>query len=83
MGSIRLYKRTNWQKSIFSDTSMYYSEYSLHMYGWFITSQYHKTNIPILSDIAEDSAQADIEVGERDSRWYVNLGITILELLGL
>ena len=62
---------------------MYFSEYNLHMYGWYLTGWAHEKNIPLISDIAERTYSAEIIVGKWDSRWYVNVGIVILGLLGL
>ena len=62
---------------------MYFSEYNLHMYGWYLTGWAHENNIPLISDIAERTYSAEINVGKWDSRWYVNIGIVILGLLGL
>ena len=62
---------------------MYFSEYNLHMYGWYLTGWAHENNIPLISDIAERTYAAEINVGKWDSRWYVNIGIVIIGLLGL
>ena len=62
---------------------MYYSEYNLHMYGWYLTGWALGKNIPLISDFAKSTSDADISAGKWDSRWYVNIGIVILGLLGL
>ena len=62
---------------------MYFSEYNLHMYGWYLTGWAHEKNIPLISGMAESTYLAEITVGKWDSRWYVNIGIVILGLLGL
>ena len=62
---------------------MYFSEYNLHMYGWYLTGWAHEKNIPLISYIAERTYSAEITIGKWDSRWYVKVGIVILGLLGL
>ena len=64
-------------------TWMYFSEYNLHMYGWYLTCWALGKNIPLISDFAKSTSDADINAGKWDSRWYVNIGIVILGLLGL
>ena len=49
-----------------------------YMTGWA-----HKKNIPLISGLAERTKSAEIDVGKWDSRWFVNVGIVILGLLGL
>ena len=61
----------------------YFSEYNLHMYGWYLTGWSLGKNIPLISDFAKSTSDADITVEKWDSRWYVNIGIVILGLLGL
>ena len=62
---------------------MYYSEYNLHMYGWYLTGWAFGKKIPLISKFAERASDAEITIGELDKRWYVKVGIVILELLGL
>ena len=62
---------------------MYFSEYNLHMYGWFLTGWAHEKNIPILSDIADSCKNALVIVGEKDGRIKVDLPAAILRWLGL
>ena len=64
-------------------TWMYFSEYNLHMYGWYLIGWAHEKNIPLISYIAERTYSAEITIGKWDSRWYVKVGIVILGLLGL
>ena len=61
----------------------YYSEYSLHMYGWFAFGWAKDKNIPILSKIADRCKEYDENIGAWDNRWYVNLGTIVFGLLGL
>ena len=56
---------------------MYFSEYNLHMYGWYLTSWAYKKNVPLIPDLAKSTFKADITIGKWDSRWYVNVGIVI------
>ena len=71
-------------QDLFNTTAwMYFSEYNLHMYGWYMTGWAHEKNIPLISGLAERTKSAEINVGKWDSGWYVNVGIVILGLLGL
>ena len=71
------------QERFYTITWMYFSEYNLHMYGWYLTGWAHEKNIPLISCIAERTYSAEITIGKWDSRWYVKVGIVILGLLGL
>ena len=78
------YVKQQTEQSKFNTTAwMYFSEYNLHMYGWYLTGWALGKNIPLISDFAKSTSDADITVGKWDSRWYVNVGIAILGLLGL
>ena len=78
------YVKQQTDQDVFNTTAwMYFSEYNLHMYGWYLTGWAHEKNVPLISDIAEKTYSAEINVGKWDSRWYVNIGIVILGLLGL
>ena len=61
----------------------YFSEYNLHMYGWYISGWSEDKNIPFFSLLAERTKTADIDVEKWDNRWYVNVASVILGLLGL
>lgn len=76
-------KEQTGQDKFNTTTWMYFSEYNLHMYGWYLTSWALGKNIPLISDFAKSTSDADITAGKWDSRWYVNIGIVILGLLGL
>ena len=43
----------------------------------------HEKDIPVLSDIAESTTDAGIDVGKWDTRSSVNIGTVLLGLLGL
>ena len=62
---------------------MYFSEYNLHMYGWFASSWADGKDVPLFSKLAEHTKSADITPGSWDKRWFVNLGIIFLKWLGL
>ena len=70
-------KRQTEQERFYTITWMYFSEYNLHMYGWYLTSWAYKKNVPLIPDLAKSTFKADITIGKWDSRWYVNVGIVI------
>ena len=76
-------KRQTGQSTFNTIAWMYYSEYGLHMYGWYISGWAYEKNVPLFSWLAERTKSAEITEGEWDERWYVNIGIIILGLLGL
>ena len=62
------------RESYFGGGWEYYSEYSIHMYGWAVTSWALNKNIPLFSRIAESSQQAWIEESLMDgNEWYIIL----------
>ena len=61
----------------------YYSEYSLHMYGWLATSWAYDKNIPVFSWIASRSETAEVLSHNWDSRWYINLLTIIFGFFGM
>ena len=62
---------------------MYYSEYNLHMYGWYLTGWALDKEIPLISELAESCKEAYVIVGEKDGRPEVDIFSAILRLLGL
>lgn len=60
-----------------------YSQYNLHMYGWFALSWADEKNKPILLQVISRLEIADIEDSGWDARWFVNTGSIILGVLGL
>ena len=61
----------------------HYSEYSLHMYGWYATGWAKDMSIPIFSDFAESCYTAEIDSKAWDSRTQVKMGTLIFGILGL
>ena len=61
----------------------YFSEYNLHMWGWYASGWAYEKNIPVFSWIASKTVDADLDKEEWDDRWYVNLGTFIAGLLGI
>ena len=61
----------------------YYSEYSVHMYGWYATSWAYKQDYGIISQWAYNFREADVAANDWDSRWFVNVATTIWGTLGM
>ena len=61
----------------------YYSEYSLHMYGWYATGWAYEKNIPVISKAAGSFKSADVDSQDWDTRAGVNLLTVVIGLLGL
>lgn len=60
----------------------FYSEYNFHMYMWFATGWAHEKEIPLFSWLAKHTKEADVDVGEDDGRWYVDLFTYVIGVLG-
>ena len=60
----------------------YYSEYTVHEYGWYVTSSAYEKDIPVVSSLADRFATADIYPQAWDERWYVNVATFIFGLIG-
>lgn len=56
----------NCSLSYFEDAWRFFSEYNLHMYGWFVTGWAANKDVPIFSKIAEHCEQANVKVGVVD-----------------
>lgn len=65
------------------DAKSFFSEYSLHMYAWYITSWADGKDIPKLSSIAASARKADVIPHEPDSRLVIRLFTKIWEIIGL
>ena len=78
------YAKQETHQSTYNQTAwMYYSEYNLHMYGWYAIGWSQDKGIPNISDKADSLESADIDVGKWDDRWFVNAGFVILGILGM
>ena len=64
----------------------YYSEYSMHMWGWAATGWAYEKNIPFLSDWAGRFKHAGVDdslyVEVRNGRWEVVLATLLYGLFG-
>ncbi|MBO4990201.1 MAG: RHS repeat-associated core domain-containing protein, partial [Clostridia bacterium] len=77
-------KRQTKDESYFFNAWRYYSEYSLHMYGWFVLQGfYEEGNDKGLSGIAYKSKNAEVWEHEWDSRWFINVATVLFGILGL
>ena len=65
------------------NTWRYYSEYSVHMYGWYLTGWSKDMNIPVISGWAGSFKYADVERYDLDKRDYVNVATFVWGLTGL
>jgi len=61
----------------------YYSEYSLHMYGWLFTASYYEQNNGKLSGIAGSCVDAYVDPNLWDTRLEVIIGTVIFGMLGV
>ena len=61
----------------------YYSEYSLHMYGWYATGWANEKNIPIISMIASKSKSAEVDPSKGDHRTIIKIVTVIFGVLGV
>ena len=78
------YTKEQTDQELYTPTAwIYYSEYNLHMYGWYATKNALGKDIFLISDIAQKTAKADVVAGELDSRWYVNFFSIIIGVLGV
>ena len=66
-----------------SNAWRYYSEYSLHMYGWYATGWAMDKSIPKLSNYAEKFRFADVAPDTMDPRPHVKIGTIMFGILGL
>ena len=60
----------------------YYSEYSLHMYGWFATGWAKDKNISLISDIAERCEYAHVEKNDWDRNLEVLIPTIVIGIWG-
>ena len=65
------------------DAWLYYSEYSLHMWGWYFTGWSSGKDIPIISGWAESFRHAGITPGKNDDRPEVYIPVIIWGCLGV
>ena len=78
------YTKKETEQSIYNDTArLYFSEYNLHMYGWFVSGWAYDKNIPVFSEIAKKAKEAYITSGKDDKRPWVSIPSRILGVLGL
>ena len=61
----------------------YYSEYSVHMYGWYVTGWAKNKKIPVFSNIATRAYKANVTSGAPDPSPYVEYATYILGILGV
>ena len=60
----------------------YYSEYSVHMYGWFVTGWAFEKEVPIISKFASQTRKADISDDSWDTRLEVLFPTLLFGILG-
>ena len=60
----------------------YNSEYSMHMYGWYLTGWAKEKDIPIVSDWALSFEKADVSPNSLDGRLLVDMATIIFGVLG-
>jgi len=61
----------------------YYSEYSVHMYGWFATGWAIDNENSIFYEVAKSFSDADVDVSSWDSRAPVNIVTVIFGIMGI
>ena len=77
------YAKQKTEQKIYNNTArMYFSEYNLHMYGWFAFGWADGKGIPVFSFLAKKAKEAGIEVGE-DGRSWVDIPAQTLGNWGL
>ena len=79
---MELAKQETGEEHYFGNAWRYYSEYTLHEYGWYLTGWALEKDIPLLSKIASHFETADLEKDKWDGRWYVDVSTFILGLMG-
>ena len=65
---------------------LYYSEYNLHMHAWYLSGWAIDKDVFMFSYVAERAERAEnaeVLVGEWDERWYINIFIVPIGLLGV
>jgi len=60
----------------------FYSEYTFHEYGWYMTGWAHDKNYSGISWLAERFIKADVYSDAWDERWYVNVGTALFGIIG-
>ena len=88
-GYISRWERLDYTKQMTQETNYnanawrYHSEYSVHMYGWYVTSWSMDKDIPVFSSFAVSFQKADVSLYEWDSRPHVAVGTALWGMLGL
>lgn len=59
----------------------YYSEYTLHEYGWYVTKWAYQKDIPIVSEMSYHFSSAEVDP-EKWDMWAVSIGTVIFGILG-
>lgn len=59
------------------DAWQFYSEYNIHMYGWFVLRY-----LPDDNDMKSSAFHADVRPHERDERPLIKVATGIMEVLG-
>ena len=78
------YTKANTQEENYNlNARRYFSEYNLHMWGWYASGWALDKNIPIISSIADSCNDAYVVAGEKDGRAKVDIPAMILRWLGL
>lgn len=75
-------KQQTGEDSFNANAWRFYSEYTFHEYGWYLTGWADEKDIPILSWMADKFEYADVYQTEWDDRWYVNVFTFFTGLLG-
>ena len=60
----------------------YYSEYTLHECGWYISGWAYEQDVPVFSEVAARSKDANLSKDEWDNRWFVKVGTVFIGILG-
>lgn len=75
LDTAKVYTKEN---NYYGNAQRFYAEYSVHMYGWYLTSwAYQKENFGEISEWANHLKTAEVYPNKWDNRWYVNI-LTVL-----
>ena len=74
-------KQETGDEHYFINAWRYYSEYSIHEYGWYATKWADNKDIPIVSEMAYHFKEANVDPYEWDY-WAVNVFTVIWGVLG-
>ena len=60
----------------------YYSEYTFHEYGWYLTKWAYQKDVPIASEAAYHFSSAEVDP-ERWDMWAVSIATVLFGILGI